>query len=114
MIDNNDMDDTADQDQEVEEYSYLRLRSSPPVCDPRELETIVQFSLRYLFGELERISYGVSALRGDGQNNGSLLVKCKTRNLGQVRAALTMVKPPPYLESAKYRFDVLEVFSRTE
>ena len=37
------------------------------------------------------------------------MVKCPVKSLGAIRAALTMVTPPPYMEGTSFRFDVVGI-----
>ncbi len=86
-------------------YSNLLVRTEPVITDPREMQTILLFSLRALWGTLERHSCQLSVSLADGMQR----VTCRTDSVPAVRAALTLVTPPPYLESTIYRFDVLQV-----
>lgn len=151
------------QDQQHRRQERKRRRSRPPppppsllsrllvrsvgrtVQDPRELQTILWFSLRNLWGELEAHSGHVQVTKqpsaslsltqensddDDDDNDGDAYprsrrsrdestlfeVTCLTESVDAVRAALTMVTPPPYLEKgvgeggvSLFRFDVLEV-----
>ena len=86
------------------------------------METILLFSLRGLWGDLESHSFGteVSAL-DDGvdccggtvvdKDSSLLVVECPHASTNFVRAALTMPTPPPYVDesTAVYRFDVVEI-----
>jgi RNase P/RNase MRP subunit POP5 len=80
------------------------------VDDPRELATILQYSLRDLFGDLEPHSCQLDVV-SDNQsgNNGRFLVTCLEESAQAMRGALTWVTPPPYIETNIYRFDVLSV-----
>jgi RNase P/RNase MRP subunit POP5 len=95
--------------------AHLRVRSRPAVTDPKEFETILRFSIRHIFGDLERISHDVIATKGDdddhtdNKDTAVMMVQCNAASLGQVRAALTVVTPPPYLKDTLYSFDVLDV-----
>jgi RNase P/RNase MRP subunit POP5 len=81
--------------------------SQNQVEDPRELTTILQFSIRSLFGDLESHSYAVQITKAT--EVGKFIVSCSRSSVKAVRSALTMVTPPPYLESNIYRFDVVSV-----
>lgn len=92
-------------------YSNILVQTEPVITDPREMQTIVQFSLRSLWGTLEPHSCQLSvssAKNHDGQP-GMMRLSCRTESVAAVRAALTLVTPPPYLESTIYRFDVVSV-----
>lgn len=83
--------------------SFL-VQSEPKVEDPREMKTILIFSLRSLWGDLEPHSYSVTV-----KKEGDLMrITCASESLDAVRSAITMVTPPPYLETTIYRFDVVE------
>jgi RNase P/RNase MRP subunit POP5 len=86
---------------------YLLVQSSPAVQDPRELHTILIFSLRSLFGECEPHSCLVEVLECVG--GGKAIIKCPLSSVDSVRAALTLCTPPQYLQSSIYRFDVLQI-----
>jgi hypothetical protein len=107
-------------------FAQLAVRSAPRIDDPRELQTILLTSLRPLWGDLETYSHGVevsrTTLNGDDcefSNNGAsrstegsdhlLYVKCPVETVPAVRAALTMVTPPPYMEAAVYCLDVVRI-----
>jgi hypothetical protein len=85
-------------------YSNVLVRTEPVITDPREMQTILLFSLRALWGTLEPHSCQLSVSLVDGLQR----VTCRTDSVAAVRAALTLVTPPPYLESTIYRFDVLQ------
>ena len=92
-------------------YSNILVRTEPVITDPREMQTIVQFSLRDLWGTLEPHSCQLSVSSADSSKQGMMRVTCRTESVAAVRAALTLVTPPPYLESTIYRFDVVTVES---
>ena len=75
------------------------------------METILRFSLRGLWGDLEPFSSDVVVRHPDhaGKERGLLLVECPSKTVNQVRAALTFVSPPPYMEDTVFQFDVLDV-----
>jgi RNase P/RNase MRP subunit POP5 len=91
--------------------SLVLIRSTPLISDPRELATILTFSLRSLFGEVEHHSCLLEVLLHpeDNVDGATLSVKCPTESVPAVRAALTMVSVPVYLSSTIYRFDVVKV-----
>jgi hypothetical protein len=90
----------------------IRVRCRPPVTDPKEFETILRCSIRYIFGDLERISHALTAMMDD--KDGLMVVQCSPSSLPQVRSALTMVTPPPYLKDTLYSFDVVDVNIESE
>ena len=71
-------------------------------------KTILTCSLKSLWGDLEPHSCMIQVIK-DETKQGLLVVRCRTDSMAAVRAALTLVTPPPYLESTLYRFDVIEV-----
>jgi hypothetical protein len=106
-------------------FAHLAVRSAPRIDDPRELQTILLTSLRALWGDMETYSHGVEVSRtallrpADGDADGDdeskdgsdhlLFVKCPVESVPAVRAALTMVTPPPYMEDAVYCLDVVRI-----
>jgi RNase P/RNase MRP subunit POP5 len=90
-------------------WTRLTVRSEPRVEDPRELQTILTFSLKSLWGDLEAHSCALQIEKRAEGKEILLIVRCLTESVGAVRAALTLVSPPPYLESNLYRFDVVDV-----
>ena len=97
-------------------YSLIWVMSAPVIDDPRELQTIITFSLRSLWGDLESHSCDLIVEvapigdRGTSTNGGaSLVVRCRSDSVDAVRASLTLVTPPPYLEGTVYQFDVTDV-----
>ena len=85
------------------------IRSEPRVEDPREMHTILSFSLKDLWGDWEPHSC-VLKIESARQDDEVLMnLRCLTDSVGAIRAALTLVSPPSYLSSNLYRFDVLEV-----
>jgi RNase P/RNase MRP subunit POP5 len=97
--------------EQLKKWSRLTIQSEPKVTDPRELQTILTGSLRALWGDLEPYSCLVEVEENVGLNNAMLVVRCPNQMVDQVRAALTLVTPPPYLEGTVYRFDVVNVQS---
>ena len=81
------------------DWTTLRVQSTPCIQDPKELHTILLCSLESLFGKLQSHSIGLQVTL-DGSD---LLVKCRAESAKQVRAALTMVTPPPYLEDTFHK-----------
>jgi RNase P/RNase MRP subunit POP5 len=94
----------------------LIVQSNGDVQDPRELHTILIHSLRDLFGDLEPHSCSVVVdTAASGKDfAGKFRVSCREESASQVRAALTWVTPPPYLEKNVYRFDVVDVIYADE
>ena len=98
----------------AQHWSRIHVESSPPITDPRELTTILTFSLRDLFGDFEPHSCMVEVTKqGNGDdhnnNNDTMIIKCPTESVKEVRAALTLVTPPSYILTSQYRFDILSV-----
>jgi hypothetical protein len=96
------------------ERSVLLVRSFPVINDPKELHTILVFSLRHLWGDLESHSCDVVVRKRRNvppEDATALLlaVHCQSESVQAVRAALTIVTTPPYLDDTLYRFDVVEV-----
>ena len=107
----------------------LIVRSTPPITDPRELETILQFSLRNLWGELEPHSAGlevqnVATHHCDNSQSQEppeldqqqqqpppplLQVACTENSAPFIQAALTWSTLPPYMEGLLYRIDVVAI-----
>jgi RNase P/RNase MRP subunit POP5 len=89
--------------------SVVTVQTTPAVTDPRELVTILTFSLRDLFGDLESHSCRLEVSVAEDSSHRTLDIICLTDSVPAVRAALTMVTPPGYLSSTVYRFDVMKV-----
>jgi len=96
--------------------SSLWVRTSPRIDDAAEMKTILLFSLRSLWGELEPYSCEVTIKNAPaghclsvGKSKALLVVECPTTSVNNVRAALTLVSTPPYLEDTTYQFDVLDI-----
>jgi RNase P/RNase MRP subunit POP5 len=87
----------------------LRVRSEPPLEDPRELHTILLFSIRKLWGELEPHSRSVTVERSMNGVRGDFVIECAKSSVAEIRAALMLVSPPEYLQDAIYRFDVVKI-----
>lgn len=97
-------------------HSLIWVRTAPVVDDPRELQTILTFSLRSLWGDLESHSCDLTVEiapigdQGAATNGGALLVvRCRSDSVDAVRSSLTLVTPPPYLEGTVYQFDVIAI-----
>ena len=85
------------------------VRSTPPIQDLREATTIVITSLRALFGELEHYSCTMHLEQIHEKDKNTLFViKCPKQSVAAIRASLTMVTTPHYLDNI-YRFDVVEI-----
>ena len=94
----------------------LWVRTFPRIDDPAEMTTILLFSLRGLWGDLEPYSSAVVVKKAPdhhglslGKNTGLLIVECPLTQVQAVRAALTLVTPPPYLAETIFQFDVVDV-----
>lgn len=92
-----------------QQWSSIVVQTKPVIHDPREMKTILTFSLRDLWGDLEPHSCMLDVQKD--ANKGSLLlqIKCPPDSVAAVRAALTMVTPPSYLRSTVYQFDVVDI-----
>lgn len=88
------------------EWATLRVQTFPPVTDPREMTTILTFSLRDLFGDFESHS---CVMQVTTDEDGIMKIKCPSESIKDIRAALILVTPPPYMAANQYRFDVLDV-----
>ena len=86
---------------------FMLVQSSPPLQDSREIETILTYSLRSLFGECEPHSCLVQVVKTTAVNKA--IIKCPEESLNAVRAALTFCHPPLYLQPTIYQFDVLQI-----
>lgn len=80
------------------------------------MQTILRFSLRDLWGDLEPYSCDVKIKKAPadqglnvGKNYGLLIIECPSSSVDNVRAALTLVTPPPYLQETIYQFDVVDI-----
>ena len=97
-------------------FVRLLVECKPRVKDPREMRTILVSSLRALWGDLETHSYGLvvtSIEKESGSSSSNVLsIQCSPESLDAVRAALTLVTPPPFMmesSSLPYRFDVIDI-----
>lgn len=95
--------------------SCLTVRTSPVITDPAEMKTILLFSLRSLWGDLEPFSSDVVVRHPVNAEKkiGILIVECPSITVNQVRAALTLSSPPPYMEDIFFQFDVVDVEERS-
>jgi hypothetical protein len=100
---------------------------SPRINDPKELHTLVLFSLRHLFGDFESYScdmivefYDIEKDKAStdtghpvetcSDNEGQYFaIRCCTESVPAIRASLTIVTPPPFLEHTLYQIDVIKV-----
>ena len=100
------------------------VRCYPKIKDPSEFRTILITSIRSLFGELECHSFGLNIIpqqkpndhddggnanNGVDDNNYQFVVECYDKSMSAIRASLTMITTPSYLQSKIYRFDVVQV-----
>ena len=91
------------------------VRCYPKIKDPSEFRTILITSIRSLFGELECHSFGLNIIPQQNANNGvddnnyQFVVECYDKSMSAIRASLTMITTPSYLQSKIYRFDVVQV-----
>ena len=92
------------------------VRCYPKIKDPSEFRTILITSIRSLFGELECHSFGLNIIpqqkpndHGVDDNNYQFVVECYDKSMSAIRASLTMITTPSYLQSKIYRFDVVQV-----
>lgn len=90
----------------AQQWSIIHVETTPPMADPKELTTILTFSLRDLFGDFEPHSCLLEISQG---SEGIMAVKCPTDSVKQVRSALTLVTPPSYIDTSHYRFDVVNI-----
>lgn len=100
--------------------TLIWVRTEPKVDDPREMKTILTCSLRSLWGDLEPHSCDLSVgqpssddfrceMLSKEDSFALLVVGCRPDSVNAVRAAITLVTPPSYLEETLYQFDVMHV-----
>lgn len=91
--------------------SKLAIRCSPAVHDPSEFITILVSSVRALFGELEHHSARIKVSRVPDVYDGEyhFILECSKQSTDAIRASLTMVTTPSYLEPSIYRFDIFDI-----
>lgn len=106
--------------------AVIWVATTPPIQDPREMQTILTTSLRALWGNLEGYSSTLSVrtpessgavllktsqsiATTDAKRNGLLCVSCPAQDTAFIQAALTMITAPPYLEDTLYCFDVIDI-----
>ena len=75
------------------------------------MTTIVTCSLQDLFGDFESHSCVMQITKDE---HGIMNIKCPSDSTNYIRAALTLVTPPPYMADQQFRFDVLEVQTQEE
>jgi RNase P/RNase MRP subunit POP5 len=85
----------------------LAVRCAPELSDPSELTSILITSIRSLFGELEFHSFGMTVTKAPNKHHDiyHFIIECQPQSIDSIRASLTMVTTPCYLESSVYRFD---------
>lgn len=99
---------------------------SPRLNDPKELYTLILFSLRHLFGDFESHSFGMivefcnidkelpleqSFDKNQGDKQQYFSIRCSSESISAIRASLTIVTPPQFLEDKLYQFDVIKVYN---
>lgn len=85
------------------------VRCYPKIKDPSEFRTILITSIRSLFGELECHSFGLNIIPQQKPNDHEFIVEFYDKSMSAIRASLTMITTPSYLQSKIYRFDVVQV-----
>lgn len=87
------------------------IRCLPSIQDPSEFTTILVSSLRSLFGEMECYSANVkvSKVADIRDDDYQFVVECDKQSKNAIRASLTMITTPKYLESNVYRFDAISL-----
>jgi len=93
--------------------NYVHVLATPCVIDPRELQTIIETSLRNLFGDCHphrgfKVIHCRSISKTSGKTN-EAVVRCPEESTPSIRAALTFVTTPPHLRDTMYRFDCIGV-----
>jgi len=102
----------------------ILIRTTPPIKDPKELDSIITASLRSLYGDYEPYSCGLRvvecrkcsplfAITGYSQEREAkqsydAILECPSSSEKYVRAALTFSSTPHFLEGTVYRLDFLE------
>ena len=103
------------------------IQSSPPIHDPRELNTIITTSLRSMFGDCQAHTIELRILKcrshsrsyhntigciddddDDDDDLNEAIIECSNDSLPFIRAALTFPCPPSYIDTM-YRFDFVKV-----
>ena len=86
----------------------VRCFPSMSVTSTSEFNSILISSIRALFGELESHSFGLKVTIADTQREDfQFVVECQKKSTDAIRASLTMVTPPTFLQSSIYRFDAV-------
>mmetsp|Transcript_10280 Transcript_10280/g.13013 ORF Transcript_10280/g.13013 Transcript_10280/m.13013 type:complete len:116 (+) Transcript_10280:82-429(+) len=108
-------------------YSKALLHISPPIYDTRELQTLLLYSLRSLFGDCQSYSEGMNVLQcrrrtsevprtntsthsrdGNSDSESEAIIQFPTNILKYIRAACSCVSPPPFLDDTIYRIDFVK------
>ena len=92
----------------------IYITSNPCITDPRELQTILNLSLRNLYGSLEAYSMDLTIQSTtttdekkapDHRHANVLIISCPKQSVPYIRAALVLSTLPPYMASTLYRID---------
>ena len=100
--------------------SHALIHTTPAIHDPRELNTIINTSVRSMFGDCQSHTIGLSVLKcrpsysssyeeNENNNTYEAIIKCPSKSLPYVRAALTFPLPPSYLQDTLYRIDFIKI-----
>lgn len=91
----------------------MEILAAPEMHDAREVNTILTSSLHALFGDFDGEYHACQSVVTNSKSRApsTFVVECPKESMTAVRAALTMVTPPPYLAGTVYRFDVKKVTS---
>lgn len=108
----------------ISQLTSIRIRTTPPIKDPKELDSIITASLRSMYGDYQPYSCGLRvvecrtcspsfAVTGYTHDQESKLsydaiLECPSSSEKYVRAALTFSSTPHFLEGTVYRLDFLE------
>lgn len=102
--------------------SYALVHTAPAIKDPRELNTIISTSIRSMFGDCQSHATDLLVLgcrpcskkyNLSNSNSYEAIIKCQTKSLPYVRAALTFPSPPVYLSDTLYCIDFVETVAIT-
>ena len=106
-----EMEENSDQPLAARATNRLGVRCSPfmDVNSASEFNTILISSIRALFGELTPHSFGLKVAANTQQGDYQFVVECQKESTEAVRASLTMVTAPTFLQSTIYRFDVVRI-----
>lgn len=92
------------------QHAVLKIRSNGTVHDAKELNTLLQTSLKALFGSLERYGAALTVSTAPTDDpSADYIVKCSINDKEAVRTALTLVTPTAYLVDRIFCFDVVVV-----